>query len=512
MNSESRKFNSIRNIIFGYANQIITLLLSFVGRTVFIKILGEDYLGINGLFSDVLMMLSMADLGFGTAMTYSFYKPVAEHDEKKIAALIHFYKKIYNFIALTVAVIGVMLIPFLKYLVNLDQGIPYLKIYYLFFLANTVISYLFVYKTSIINASQKNYLISTYQAVVNMVKTILQIITLLLFHNYFVYLFLTIAATLANNLIASYKADQLYPEIRKGKAELVPEEKKSIFENMKSIFLYKVSGVLLNGTDNTLISIIVGTVWVGIYSNYNMVITAVNGFINTLFSSVTASIGNVVVTEKSQKRYEVFKVMQLISLAIAAWTTVVMYTLMNDLVNVWLGEKFVLTGNILIAIMCNFYLANILRPIWSYREATGLYMQTRYIMLIAAAVNLALSVILGKIFGMVGILAASAISRLVTYFWYEPKLLFKNYFEESVKDFYLSIIKNIILVVCLCLIILWGGQKFYIDTWAKLFVKAVVVAVIAAVGVLCAYIRTDEFKMIWEMVSRIIMKIRSHKG
>lgn len=504
MNSESRKLNSIRNIIFGYGNQILTLLLSFISRTVFVKVLGEGYLGINGLFADVLTMLSMADLGFGTAMSYSFYKPVAERDEKRIAALIHFYKKVYNLIALAVAVIGVMLIPFLKYLVNLDESIPHIKIYYLFLLANTVISYLFVYKTSIINASQKNYLISKYQAMVNVGKTVIQIVALLMFHNYFVYLSITIAATLVNNLIASYKADQLYPEIKSSQEELDKESRKSIFENMKSIFLYKVSGVLLNGTDNTLISVIVGTVWVGIYSNYNMVITALNNIINTIFNSVTASIGNVVVTEKSGKRYEVFKVMQVISLMLATGTVVMMYSLMNDLAYVWLGEKFVLSNQILIAIMCNFYLGNILRPIWSYREATGLYMQTKYIMMITAVVNIVLSIVLGYVCGMSGILFASALARLSTYFWYEPKLLFKNYFEEKVGGFYLSIGKNLLLTIALSAVVSWAGRDFLVDTWAKLFIKAVIVGIVTVLVVLCAYIRTKECKTLLETAKHII--------
>ena len=510
MNSESRKLNSIRNIIFGYGNQILTLLLNFVERTVFIHVLGEEYLGINGLFSNVLMMLSMADLGFGTAMVYSFYKPVAEHDEKRIAALIHFYKKIYNGVAAVVAILGVTLIPFLKFFVNLEQGIPYLKIYYLFFLANTVISYLFVYKTSIIDASQKGYLISQYRSIVNVVKTLAKIVALLLFHNYFLYLFITIIATLANNLIASNKADQLHPEIRNTHEELDEESKKSIFENMKSIFLYKASGVLLNGTDNTLISIIIGTVWVGIYSNYNMIVTAANNLINILFSSVTASIGNLIITEKSEKRYEVFKYMQLISLMIAAGTGVMMYCLANDLIYVWLGETFVLNNQILVAIVCNFYLGNILRPIWSYREATGLYMQTKYIMLIAAGINIVLSIVWGIYFGLSGIFFASAVSRLSTYFWYEPKLLFKNYFGEKIKGYYSSIFKNLLLVVALSIFITWIGKDFFIDTWGKFFLKTFIVGSVTVIGVVCAYCRTNECKMLLKMVVDILKTVKGN--
>lgn len=503
MQPDSRRKNSIRNAIFGYANQVFSIVLNFIARTVFIEILGAGYLGINGLFSDVLKMLSMADLGFGIAMSYSFYKPVAEHDEKKIAALIHFYKKIYNWIAAATALAGILLIPFLKYIINMDSDIPYLTIYYLFFLADTVISYLFVYKTSIISASQMNYLISKYQMIVNIIKTIAQIGVLIVFKNYFVYLFISILATLSNNLLASYKAEHLYPEIRQKYSELDTDSKKSIVNNMKSVFIYKISNVLLTGTDNTLISIIVGTVWVGIYSNYNLIISGINRLINILFNSVTASIGNLVVTEKSTKRYEVFRIMNVVSLCIASISVIVLAALLDDFIFVWLGETFVLNNDIKIAILCNFYLGNILRPIWSYREATGLYMKTKYIMLIAAIINCVLSIILGCKLGMAGILFASAISRISTYFWYEPRLLFKTYFEKPTKDYYLEIIKNALLTIILCVVLELGARNYFVDSWLKLIVKFIFLGSIAVICVVGSYIKTAEMKSVFMLVKKI---------
>lgn len=506
MEQESRTKNSGKNIIFGYANQMVSLILNFIGRTVFIKVLGEEYLGISGLFSDILMMLSMVDLGFGTAMSYSFYRPIAEHDEDKIAALIHYYKKVYNIIAAMTAIVGILLVPFLKYLINMDSSIPYLKIYYLFFLANTVVSYLFVYKTSIISASQKNYLISKYHIIVNIVKTIVQIVTLIIFSNYFVYLTITIIATLANNLIASNKAGQLYPTINSKHNKLDEDSRKSIIENMKSIFLYKVSGVLLNGTDNTLISVIVGTVWVGIYSNYNLIISGVNNLISTLFSSITASIGNLVVTGRSEKQYKVFKTMNTISLVIASAVVVVMSNLINDFIALWLGDRFILNSGILIAILCNFYLGNILRPIWSFREATGLYIQTKYIMLIAAVVNIILSIILGYGFGMAGIIFASAIARISTYFLYEPRLLFRQYFKENTTKYYLSILGNAVFTILLSLLLEFLGTNYYIDTWGKLIIKFIVVGMATIVCVSLLYIRTEEMKNILEGLKACLIK------
>ncbi|MCB2341944.1 lipopolysaccharide biosynthesis protein [Clostridium estertheticum] len=501
--SNSRTKNTVRNIIFGTANQVTSLALSFISRTIFIKILGAGYLGINGLFSDLLMMLSMADLGLGTAMVYSFYKPLAENDHDKIAALIAFYRKIYNFIALAVAIIGLALIPFLGYIIHLDKAIPFIKVYYLFFLSNTVISYLFVYKTSIIDADQKNYVVTKYQMLVNICRVVLQSITLLILKNYFIYLIIQVFSSLINNLIASKKADELYPYIKKSNHTLDQAEKKSIYANMKSIFLYKISGVLLNGTDNTLISILVGTIWVGVYSNYNLVIIALNNFVNIIYSSATASIGNLIVNEKPKKRFEIFQSMQAISFIISTFSTVCLYILFNNLIYVWLGTKFILNNYILAAIIANFYFGSVIHPIWSYREATGLYMQTKYIMIIAAIENLILSIIMGKLMGMSGILFASLIARLTTYFWYEPNLLFKTYFYEPVKKYYITLIINAVLTIFIIAIINVFTNHIIIDSWLKLITKTILVALVTLSTIILFYYQTSGFKLLLNKIKSL---------
>lgn len=500
----SRTKNTARNALFGLANHIITLILSFVSRTIFIRVLGVEYLGISGLFSDVLMMLSMADLGFGTAMAYSFYKPIAEGDHDKIAALVGFYRKIYHFIALGVALLGIALIPFLPYIVNLERSIPYLQIYYLFFLANTVVSYLFVYKTSIINADQKNYLLSKYQMLISLVKTVLQSGLLLITKNFLIYLSIQVLFTIVNNLVVSKKADSLYPFIKTSAYQLDQADKKSIFTNMKSIFLYKISGVLLNGTTNTFISVMVGTVWVGFFSNYNLVINTLNGFINILYASATASIGNVIIREQPRKRFEIFQTMQTISLIITTFSTVCLFLLLPDLILVWLGSRFVLESAVFFAILLNFYIAGVVHPIWSFREATGLYVQTKYIMLIAAVVNILLSLILGRLFGMAGILLAPAIARFTTYFWYEPNLLFQQYFQEKVRHFYVPLIKSSLFTILLCLLFTKASSYFPIDSWAQFIVKSLIVASFAFMFTILAYHGSAGFKTLRDMAGKLI--------
>jgi O-antigen/teichoic acid export membrane protein len=310
-------------------------------------------------------------------------------------------------------------------------------------------------------------------------------------------------SSLINNLVASRKADKLYPYIKKSSHTLGKAEKKIIHENMKSIFIYKIAGVLLNGTDNTLISILVGTIWVGIYSNYNLIIIAINNLFNIIYSSATASIGNLIVNEKAKKRFEIFQSMQAISLIISTFTTVCLYVLFNNLIYVWVGTKYILNDYILVGIMANFYFGSAVHPIWSFREATGLYIQTKYIMIIAAIENLILSIIMGKMMGMSGILLASVIARLTTYFWYEPNLLFKTYFYEPVRKYYISLLVNVGFTVFIISIIKILTDHIIIDSWLKLITKTILVAVFTLAIIILFYYRTSGFKLILSKIKSI---------
>ena len=338
--ASGRVGNSLRNIIYRLISQGATVLLRFVSRTIFIYVLGVEYLGINGLFSEILQMLSLADLGFGTAMVFSMYKPLAEKDEYKLAQLVQLYKKIYTVIATVITIIGIGIVPFLKYLVNLDQDIPYLTVYYLLYLANTVASYLVVYKTCILNADQKNYLVSKYNTIFSLLSTIACAVFLVITKNFLIYLIVQVIFTYANNFYVSHVAQKLYPYISNKVEQLSKIEEKKIFDNVKSVFIYKVANTLVGSTDNTLISILIGTVTVGYYSNYTMIVNNIQMVINIIFSSVTASIGNLVVEKKAEKNYSVYKSMQFISYILSCISITGVYIMINDLIKVWLGEKY----------------------------------------------------------------------------------------------------------------------------------------------------------------------------
>lgn len=506
MNKESRTSKSIKNILYSCFFQIITLILSFINRTIFIWILGVGYLGISGLFSDILSLLSLADLGFSVALTYSMYKPLAEHDYKKLAGLINLYKKVYRIIALAVTIIGLAIVPFLKYLVHLNKPIPNLTLYYLLFLANTVASYLVVYKTSILTADQKEYILNKYRSIFSILQTTFMTIFLWMTHNYTVYLCVQVFFTYAMNFYCSHIAEKEYPFIKE-KIELPLKEVKDIFKNLYSVFLYKISGVLLNATDNTLISILVGTAVVGYYSNYSMIIVNATNLINTLFYSLTASLGNLVVKENEERRYKVFQMMQSISIILSTICICGFTFLIQDFIRLWLGNKFVLNDIVLAAIICNFYLSIILLPIWVYREATGLYQQTKYIMLVTAILNLGLSIWWGKVFGLAGILFASAVARLATYVWYEPVLLFKRYLGHSSWVYFKGILESLIFTAFLMLAEELSINRFEPHNWIQFVLKAVVVALMSAILVIMYYFRSPGVEIIKEKLLKIKAKV-----
>lgn len=504
--SNSRTSNSLKTIGINIFNQLLTLILSFVSRTVFLMILNVDYLGIAGLFGDILGMLTLADLGFGTAMCYSMYKPLADKDYAKIAGLVTFYKKVYRIIALVITTVGLALIPFLKYLVHTESEIPNLTLYYVLYLANTVASYLVVYKTNVLHADQKGYILGKYTAVFNILRSICMISFLLLTHNFTVYLFVQVLFTYITNFFNSYIAEKRYPYINKN-VKLPKTETKGIFTNMGSVFLYKVAGLLINATDNTLISVLVSTTAVGYYSNYTMIVSKLVTIVNTIFYSLTASIGNLIAREGKEHRYQIFEIMQTISLILSTFCITCTFFLMEDFIIVWIGKEYVMDRGVLWAIVINFYFSIVLLPIWVFREATGLYRKTKFVMLVTATVNIILSIVLGKKIGLAGIVFATSISRLVTYFWYEPKLLFKEYFGVSCVVYFKGFLKGVCSTALIFCVVHFCTAMLSVNNIGMLFLKAFIVGGVSLILVILIYSRTEGFKMLYERVFSIVRNI-----
>lgn len=282
--------NATKNVLSSVVQSIVNIVINLLSRVIFVRILNESYLGINGLFSNILNILSIADLGLGTAMMFHLYKPIAENNIQKIQELVVFFRKIYLYIAMAILVIGLFLVPFLKRIINLEEEIPFLHGYYILALLNVVISYLFVYRTILIIADQKNYLLNRCINIFKIITFVFQAIVLILFKQYFLYLLVALFTSLICNLWQNKIALQLYPYLKEVNITLPSEDRKKIFIDIKALFLYRISGVIQSNTDSILTSIFVGTVFVGYYSNYVLLITVIVGVLTLIFNNVKASI------------------------------------------------------------------------------------------------------------------------------------------------------------------------------------------------------------------------------
>lgn len=433
---------------YAIAGQIIGLLISFVSRTIFVRTLSAQYLGLNGLFTNLLSIISLAELGIGPAIIYSMYKPLAVRDTYKINALMNLYKKAYITIGIFIMVLGSALVPFLDYLIKDIPDIPYLRLIYLMFVLNSSISYFYSYKRSLIIADQKRYIDTFYRYFFYFLLNIAQITALLLTRNFILYIGLQIINTFAENIVVSKKADQLYPFINdKTSAILEKSEKETIIKNVKAMVFHKIGGIIVMGTDNVLIAKLIGVVQLGVYSNYQLIIKSLNVVFELAFQSFTASIGNLGATETNDKSRFIFECINLFGFWIYGFSSICLISLFNPFIDLWLGEEYLFPFPIVFVIVVSFYLTGMRKSVLTFRDALGLFWYDRYKALLEACINLLGSIVLAKYIGISGIFIGTIISTLTTCFLVEPYVLFKYGFKDSVKSYYLKYVIHTILII-----------------------------------------------------------------
>lgn len=497
MNSSSRSRNSIRNAIIGIICQFVILLSSFISRTIFINQLGAEYLGINGLFTNILTVLSLTELGIGNILLYSLYKPIYEKDFEKISIILNYFKKLYYWIATGIFFLGILIVPSLKY-IAMTSTINYheLFLYYSLFLINSVISYFIVHKTILINADQRIYIVQTVNTATLLVRDICQIIILLFTGSYFLYLIIQIITTISNNIIINFVANKMYPYVLAKSNKLITEftDKVEIIKNIKAVFIYRVGVILMNYTDNILISIILGTIVVGYYTNYFLIISSIMSFINILIQSLYSSIGNRNASQDRDSSYSLFRFLVLLFHWIAAISSACILITINDFITIWIGEQYVLSIDVLISIIVNFYVQVVISPVWVYRETLGLFYKVRYVMIIAAIINILFSIIFGKVMGLSGIIISTALARILTNVWYEPYLLFKLNFEKPTKTYWILQAKYFFITLISFATTIWLSNQLG-NSVTMMFVKIGVIATITSLLFLILNLNTLELKM-----------------
>ena len=446
----SRIENSQRNVIYGFIGQFIKILVKFTLRTIVIYILGAVYLGLDGLFLNVISILSLAELGIGDAVCFALYKPIADGDKEKINSYMLFYKRIYIIIGFIILLLGIILVPFLQYLVNFDYEIKvnYYLIYFMF-LTNTVLSYWFgAYRQVLLIANQQSYIINKIDNIILVINAILQIFVLMVFQNYYLYLLVMIITGIVKNVIIFIISGKSFSFINKKKGKgLEKKEKTEFIKNIYALALTKISSTIYTSSDNLIISTFVGTIIVGYYSNYSYIVASITGFISILFSSVVASIGNINAEQDYKYMYVVFKRMCFINFWIYGFCFICFWQLLSPFIRIWAGAEYILPEQTVFVIVLMFLIPGLNHTCTIYRAACGLFWQTRYRTLITAVINIIVSVLLVRQLGLMGVFLGTIISYLLTTFLVDPSVIYKEVFKNSSKEFYLWYIKSFFIIL-----------------------------------------------------------------
>lgn len=501
--------NVKRNAIYNLLSNVVTMLLSFVTRTLFIYTLGVKYLGLNGLFTSILGVLSLADLGISTAITYSLYQPLSDDNQNKIGQIIALFGKMYKIIGTIIFVLGLCLVPFLKYLVNFPEGINInYYVIYLLFLINSVSTYLFFsYKNTVLYANQQSYLTVKYEIFYSIITMISQIIVLLILENYYIYLLIPIFINIFKNYRISKIAEGFFPIIKIKKFDpLDKKDKKEIIKNVYSISMIKISGIVYTSSDNLVISTFINTSVVGYYSNYIMILNIIKSLVGSIFNSMVASVGNLNASESPEYKYLTFKRLNFINFIIYAFCFICLNQLLNPFITVWIGGKYVFKNMTVLLICLTFLIPGMNNIINIYKDGCGLFWETRFRTLLTAIVNITISIILVKKIGINGVLIGTILAYCLTIYIVDPLVVYKNIFLMPVIKYYTKL-----LVYFLCIFFANGFigmlfSKITLNNMIGIIIKLAIIVVVYVAFISVVFYKTDEYQYFMNLFKKILTK------
>lgn len=509
MAKKTRTEYSYLNMIAGVGGYSVSIILSLVNRMVFTRTLPASYLGINGLFSNILSMLSLAELGVGGAIVYALYKPLAEDDQDKIASIVKLFGKAYSIIGVVIGSVGICIMPFLTLIVG-EQPNIHDNLYLIFslYLFNTASSYFFTYRSTLLTAAQQNYYNTGLNYLIISIQEIIQAIYLIITHEYIGYLVIQVLGGLVYNVLISKLATKKFPYIvGKNIKSLPKEESKSILKNVRDLMAYKISGVLVNGTDNIIITIFSGLSITGLSSNYTLLVNTLSTLLNQIFNSVTASIGNLNAVENKEKCFKMLNMFSLLNFWLFGWASVGIIFVSGDLISLMFGSDYVLEAKIPLVMALNFYTVGMMNAMWTFKHTMGMFRYGRFIQFGTATLNLLFSVLLGHLWGVFGILFATFLSRAFTNLWYDPYIIYKYGFDKNPLNYLVKYLKYLVVVfitICIC-----GGLCCFIDFHiiTNIILKILICSFVPNGIFYIVFRKTDEFVNAREIVYRGIRMV-----
>lgn len=499
----------IRNFFWSTVGLVVSTLLNFVSRTIFINTLGTVYLGINGLLSNILGMLSFAELGIGSAISFSLYKPLAEKDTEKIKGIIFFYKKAYRMVALVVAVIGLSIMPFLKIIAKGAEDIDHIYLIYLIYLFNIVTSYLITYKTTILNADQQEYIVTNIKTIINIIVISLQTVVLILYKNFLLYLIVNAVVQLIGRVYLNLFTNKRYPYLEeKNIVRLTVEEKNTLYTKIKSLIMHKIGEISIYQTDNIITSSFINVKTVGLVSNFTLIINTVNMLISSFFGAATAGLGNVIATENTKRRKEIYNKYDFLAFWFFGVSSVGLFFLLEPFVTLWIGEDK-LVDKLTIALLCiNYYLTGMRVPMGNIRTAGGVFEPDKWSPIVQSVINIAVSVAGAIYLGLPGIYIGTLISSMIPNI-VRPYIVYKYIFDEKCGEYFKEYTKRIGSLIILVVILRFLFEIMYIkNLYLEIVVRAIICFFCSNLFFIWIYRKSDELMYVLNKLKSIKNKWR----
>ena len=493
---KGRTKNATRNIVFGVVLKIYQILVPFIMRTAMIYFMGVEYLGLNSLFTSILQVLNLAELGVGSAMTYSMYKPIIDNDKKRINALLHLYRTYYRVIGLVIAVVGIILLPFVPILVKSDLP-KELNIYilYLLNLGTTVLSYwLFAYKDSLLQAYQRMDIVSKVTLFTTTIQYGLQFLIMWLLKDYYIYIIVALATQALTNILTAVAANKMYPQY-KVEGNLDKQEIKDINHRIRDLFTSRIGMVIVNSADTIVISAFLGLTILAVYQNYYFILTAVIGVVGIIFQACTAGIGNSIIIESDDKNFNDLKKFTFIISWISGFCVTCFLNLFQPFMEIWVGKDLLLGFSAVICFCIYYFIYEINQLLNTYKDAAGIWHEDRFRPLVTALVNLGLNIVMVQFMGIYGVILSTVISTfLVGMPWLLYNLFTVLFAKKYLKPYLKQILlESIIMVVGCC--VTYGINNFIkLPIWPTLIVRGVICLIVPNILYFCVYRNTKEFK------------------
>lgn len=506
-----RTIYALKNMISSLGSHFVSMLLGFISQAIFVRTLGTEYLGINGLFSNIVSMLAVVELGIGSAIIYNLYKPISKDDRESIKTLMNFYKKCYRIIALIILIIGILIIPFLGNLV----GKTTLKsntiiLIYLLFILDTVCSYLLTYKRSMLYANQKNYIIDIIHILYLLILNTIQIVILLTTKNYILYLSFKILMRLLENIAITSVVNKQYSYLQDKDIKKIDKVTlNGILKKVKGLIIHKIGVFLVAGTDNIIISTFLGVSTVGLYSNYYMIINAISTIVNQIFTSFKASIGNLLVNSDYNKNYDVFRKLQFMNFWFAMMSSIGEFIVMESFIKIWVGQEYILPRLVLITLCLNNYVYITKLCSSNFQEAAGIFYEDRFVPIIESVVNIVFSIILLKIFGLAGVFMGTICSNIITHIYSYPKFVYQKLFNQKRTQYYLDTAKYFIITLGLAFVTYLISELINTNNdLLQVISRILIVLIIPNLFVILIFHNKKEYKYFYELIIQQIRKVK----